>query len=156
MTDTFTIKMANEKDLGEINELIQEEFSYVSRTAEELKEAIEEKSLVLFKASQGTMLAGFIEMQFLPEGKARINGLTIKKSYRRKNAGKQLVGRALSFLEEQGVETVQLLVKQSNEKAKTLYKQFGFEYARMYDKTLEGEKVEEMELSFFTAPRQAA
>lgn len=147
MKEGFRIEEAKPKDYKEILELIGKEFSYFSPSMEELKQRLETKLIVVFTASQGEKLAGFIELEIIDVNEARVNGLTVKEEFRGKEAAKTLLSHAINYLKEQGIERVFLLVKQSNEAAKTLYKQFGFGFIGLYHKQLEGEIVEKMELS---------
>lgn len=147
MKDSFTIEEARAKDYSEILGLISKEFTYFSLSIEELRQRIETGKVVIFTASTKTRMAGFIEIEFFEGSEARINGLTVKEEFRGQNAAKTLLQHAINYLRQKGIERIMLLVKQSNETAKALYKQFGFEFIGLYHKQLEQETVEEMELS---------
>ncbi len=147
MKEMFSVRKATMNDSVVIAGLIKKEFPYFSVSETEVAERLSRKNITVFKASAKKNMAGFIELELTGENNARINGLTVKEEFRGKDAAKTLLNRAISFLKEKGAEKVTLLVKQSNEKAKSLYKQFGFEYIGLYEKKLGGDVVEEMELS---------
>ena len=146
MTEKFQIAVATVNDAEQIIELIKKEFPYYNLSKEELHFKMESGKFTMFKATKQKELAGFVEIEFLNETKARINGITVKEKFRGQNAAKSLLAKSISFLKEQGTEKVSLLVKESNEKAKQLYKKMGFNFSGMYPKTIENEKVEEMVL----------
>lgn len=147
MREKIVIEKASDEDATEIIGLIKKEFPYFSLSEEEFWERLKGNTFTVFKATMGKKFAGFVEIEFLQGNQARINGLTIKQEYRGKSAAQTLLEKALDFLKGQKAEKVKLLVKQSNEKAKQLYKKFGFEYSGLYPKKLDNDTVEEMELS---------
>ena len=157
MKESFSIEKATPEDSKTIFRLIKKEFPYFGLTETEVAERLGKENITVFKARAKKNIAGFIELEQIEQGIARINGLTIKESFRGKNAAKTLLSHSIEFLKGHGTERVTLLVKQSNQRAKALYKQFGFEYSGLYEKKIDGATVEKMELSLFEPqPTQAA
>ena len=140
------VEEAKQADLEEIISLIKTDFPYVERGLEKLKQKIEDGEIVIFTASEGKKILGFIELQFLEGSIARINGLSVKDETQGKGVGKNLLDHAISFLKTKGTERIILLVKESNEKAKELYKSRGFEFIGLYHRRIDQAVVEEMEL----------
>ena len=140
------IERASEEDLREITQLISKDFPYVKREPGKSKELINAGQIVIFKAVENENLLGFSEVQFLEDGIARINGLSVKESWQGKGIGAKLLDYTLKFLKEKNVERIILLVKQSNKKAKAIYESRGFEFIGLYHQKLDNEVVEEMEL----------
>ena len=140
------IESAEETDLDEIGKLIKGEFPYVERSIDSLREKIRQGIIVIFKAVDGGKILGFAEAEFLGEGIARINGLTVKHGQRGSGVGKKLLDKALNFLKGNDVARVLLLVKESNKKAKKMYEGMGFQFIGLYHRKLDGAVVEEMEL----------
>jgi len=157
MKEDFIVQKAAAEDREKILEMIRKEFPYFSLTEQELWERIRSKNIAVFKASSRKKFAGFIEVEFLNGNEARINGLTIKEEYRGKKAATKLLEKAIGFLKRKNIERVRLLVKQSNETAKKLYRQYGFQFTGLYNKKLDNEVVEEMELPLIEeTPKYAA
>ena len=86
--------------------------------------------------------SGFIELEFLDDLTARINGLAIKNESRKKGYAKKLIDFALTFFELTGIEEVNLLVKKSNIPAKKLYESKGFYLTGLHEKKIQGESIE--------------
>ncbi|MAG22373.1 MAG: hypothetical protein CL943_03680 [Candidatus Diapherotrites archaeon] len=145
------IDKASEKDLPEIIVQIQQEFPYVERTEQELREKFGNELVIIFKAVEGEELLGFIEIEFFEGALARINGLSVKESKRAKGIGKALLHFTKERLNEEGIERIILLVKQSNKRAKQLYEKEGFEFVGLYHRKLDNDVVEEMELDLDTS-----
>jgi ribosomal-protein-alanine N-acetyltransferase len=140
------IDRASEEDLREIIKLISKDFPYVKRGPGKFKELIKAGQIIIFKAVEKENILGFSEVQFVEEGIARINGLSVKESWQGKGIGAKLIDRTLNFLRGKNVERIVLLVKQSNERAKAIYRSKGFEFIGLYHRKLDNEVVEEMEL----------
>ncbi len=140
------IEKALESDLPKIMLIIGKEFPYVERSLEKTINAIKEEKITIFKAVEGNKFIGFIEAQFLEEGIARINGVSVEEDSRGQGIGKTLLQYTIKFLKEKGIERILLLVKQSNEKAKSLYREMGFGFIGLYHRKLDNEIIEEMEL----------
>jgi ribosomal protein S18 acetylase RimI-like enzyme len=140
------IEKVAEKDLPEINGLVEKEFPYVERSSEKLKEKMREGRIVIFKAVKAKRILGFIEVEFFEQEIARINGLSVKEDARDKGVGKTLLQSAVEFLKEKDVKRIVLLVKQSNRKAKELYEKNGFKFIGLYHREIDNAVVEEMEL----------
>jgi len=142
------IEAIAKQDYGEIIGLIKREFPYVDFDLARIEERVKSGRVAIFKAAEGKALLGFIEAEFLEEGIARINGLTVKEEHRKKGVAKNLVGFVLGFLKNKGVGRVLLLVRQENRAAKKVYEEAGFRFIGMYRRELDNAIVEEMELDF--------
>ena len=140
------IEIASEEDLREISQLISKDFPYVERSPEKFEKMVDQDQVVIFKAVEKGEILGFSEVQFIEEGIARINGLSVKESWQGKGIGAKLLDHTLKFLKETGVERIVLLVKQSNERAKAIYESRGFNFIGLYHRKLDNAVVEEMEL----------
>ena len=114
--------MASGGDLQEISLLISKDFPYVKRGPGKFREMVAGGQVVIFKAVEGGKIAGFSEVQFIGGEIARINGLSVKESLQGKGIGAKLLDHTIKFLKGQKVERIVLLVKQSNERAKAIYK----------------------------------
>jgi ribosomal protein S18 acetylase RimI-like enzyme len=137
------IKPVEKKDLGEISFLLKEEFPYVQKQSWSVSEKLSNPSFLLLKASDEKGFVGFIEVEFMESSIARINGLAVKKDFRRRGYANKLVDYTLGVLEEFEIEKVLLLVKKSNVVAKRLYESKGFYCAGLHCKKIEGEGIEE-------------
>ncbi|MBN2067642.1 MAG: GNAT family N-acetyltransferase [Candidatus Diapherotrites archaeon] len=140
------IENCTEEDLPEIISLINQEFPYVSISIEKIRKKIADGKISLFKAVEGKRLLGFIEAEFLEEGIARINGVTVKPGERNQGIATALVEHTLEFLKKRQVKRIILLVKQGNEEAKSIYRQKGFKFIGLYHREIDQAVVEEMEL----------
>ncbi len=142
------IREVKEADLPEIVSLIKEEFPYAAIDLAKIRERIASKKIFVFKAVERRILLGFVEAEMIAQDVARINGLTVKPEFRKKGIAAGLLEHMLSFLRERGAKRIMLLVKQSNEEAKQLYKQKGFRFMGLYQREIDQSVVEEMELDF--------
>lgn len=140
------VKPVEEKDFQEIVALIKREFPYFQASPEKVKERVANRRIFVLKAVEKNVLLGFVEAEFLEKGIARINGLTVKPEHRKEGVATALLEEMLKQLKEKGVERIMLLVKQSNEEAKKLYQQKGFQFIGLYQREIDGTVVEEMEL----------
>ncbi|MDP6670968.1 MAG: N-acetyltransferase [archaeon] len=140
------IEKASEKDLREITQLISKDFPYVKRGLGKFKELINAGQIIIFKVVEKEKILGFCEVQFVEEGIARINGLSVKETWQGKGIGAKLLDHTLKFLSEKNIERTVLLVKQSNKRAKAMYEGRGFKFIGLYHRKLDNKVVEEMEL----------
>jgi len=140
------IKRIEKSDYDEVIKLIKVEFPYVDFDLAKIGERVKSGKVFLFKAVEKGKLMGFVEVELLEEGIARINGLTVKEEFRKKGVAKKLVEFAVKFLKEKKIERVLLLVKEKNEAAKKVYNEAGFKFIGMYKRGLDNAMVEEMEL----------
>ncbi|MCX6799319.1 MAG: GNAT family N-acetyltransferase [Candidatus Diapherotrites archaeon] len=140
------ITRVEEKDIPEILALIKKEFPYFQVGLEKIRERITSGRIMALKAVEKNALLGFIEAEFLEEGIARINSLTVKPEHRKEGVATGLLEEMLKQLELKGIERVLLLVKQSNNEAKKIYQQKGFQFVGLYQREIDGAVVEEMEL----------
>ncbi len=137
----------SDPDLDEIAKLIMKEFPYMNATPEKLRERVGRKNYFIYKAVVGSEIAGFVDFEIDSSGGlGKLNGLEVKGKFRARGIGKKLLKFAIEFMQGAGCERIQLLVKEGNEKAKALYSEFGFQFAGMYSKQLDGSLVEIMEL----------
>lgn len=114
-------------DLRKILPLIKKEFPYTKMTLINLRMRFKNAKKFLFlKVLNDSELAGFTEIEFLEKNLARINGIAILESYRRKGYGKFLLENVLYLLSEMGALKVILFVRENNETARLLYEKFGF------------------------------
>ena len=95
----------------------------------------------VFAKKTGSELAGFIEIEMI-ENLARINALSVQEKHRNMGFAKELLEHALDYIRKAQAEKVVLLVKTTNERAKKLYQQSGFEFIGMHDKPIDGSQVE--------------
>ena len=140
------ITRVEEKDIPEILALIKKEFPYLQVDLEKIRERITSGRIMVLKAAEKNALLGFIETEFLEGGIARINGLTVKPEHRKEGVATGLLEEMLKQLELKGIARVLLLVKQSNDEAKKIYQQKGFQFVGLYQREIDGAIVEEMEL----------
>lgn len=70
-------------------------------------------------------IAGFLNVRFVLD-ECSINNIAVTEKSRRKGVAKALLTELLSYSKENRIEFVNLEVRASNEKAKSLYKGFGF------------------------------
>ncbi len=136
------IKSVEKNDLKPLKKMLSKEFSYLYWSPESIEERLKNPSLKMFKLTDGKKFLGFIELEFLDDLTARINGLAIKNEARKKGYAKKLIDFALTFFELTGVEEVNLLVKSSNIPAKKLYESKGFYLTGLHEKKIQGETIE--------------
>ncbi len=148
------ITKAGEGDLAKITQLIQKEFPYVERNDGEAVNALRTGTISIFKAVEKGKILGFVEVVFLEQGIARINGLTVLESKRGKGIGKKLFDFAIEFLKKRKIERIVLFVKQSNTAAKELYSRAGFLFTGLVNRKIDNALIEEMELGLSSEPPQ--
>ncbi len=71
-------------------------------------------------------IAGYIVLWILPP-EGYIANVAVSPDYQGKGVGKALLKKAISVCEEEGVNSICLEVRRSNQTAISLYKKFGFE-----------------------------
>ncbi len=89
------------------------------------QEFVQDYSRVLGLRCNGALRA-FLVLHFLHEH-GHIIHFGVDPEWRRQGFGRLLLQASLDFLREQGVEYVFLEVRESNEKALSLYRKFGFQ-----------------------------
>ena len=82
-------------------------------------------SLWLVAVDHGEVV-GYVGSQSVMD-EADMMNVAVSDSYRRKGIARQLVGALITALDKRGVLSLTLEVRTSNEPAKQLYKQIGFE-----------------------------
>ena len=141
---------ARKKDAKEILELIRNEFPYYGITPEDLRMRIMDANYHLLKLTEGPALMGFVEAEILDpvERVARINGIVVKKEFRRKGHGAALLNEMLARLREMEMRRVVLIVETQNGPAKKLYEKLGFKSQGVREERIEGKEAEEWMLEF--------
>ncbi|MFH1239600.1 MAG: GNAT family N-acetyltransferase [Candidatus Diapherotrites archaeon] len=141
------ILKAEKEDVNDIFPLLTKEFSYVKVDYAILLKRLDDENIFIYKITENSKFAGFIDMQILEKGIARINGLAIVDDARGKHLGKTLLEFGIDFLKKRGIESIKLLVKENNETARKLYKDAGFSFIGLHHENIEGAVIEEMELN---------
>ncbi|MBI4043377.1 MAG: GNAT family N-acetyltransferase [Candidatus Diapherotrites archaeon] len=138
------------KDLHEILELIRNEFPYYTISPDDLRMRIDDANYHLLKLVEGSTLQGYVEAEILDpvERGARINGIVVKKEFRRKGLGTRLLQEMLEKLKAMEMRHVVLVVETSNEPAKNLYQKLGFKPLGVRGEPLAGKEVEEWLFEF--------
>ena len=134
----------------EIASIIKKEFDYVKDSREEIIKKLTGKNSFVFAAKKNSVLAGFIFLR-LRKGIAGIDGLAVKKNFRKKGLGSKLLKHALEFLKEKNFSAARLFVLASNKSAIKFYKKNGFVENKEKGRKIKGRKV--MLLEFFL-PRE--
>ena len=140
------ILKAKSEDADLILPLLKKEFSYVKADSAIFIKRLEEENIFIYKIIEDSKFAGFVDMQILEDGIARINGLAIVYNARGNNLGKELLEFGIQFLKEKGIARVKLLVKEKNETAKKLYTEAGFAFIGLHHENIDESVIEEMEL----------
>lgn len=141
------IVKADKEDVNEILLLLQKEFTYVKADSVIFLKRLENENIFIYKIIENSKFLGFIDMQILENGIARINGVAIIDKARGKRLGKELLEFGIQFLKNKGIERIKLLVKENNETAKKLYKDAGFSFVDLHHENIDGSVIEEMELN---------
>lgn len=76
----------------------------------------------------GYVVADAIPNHGTPLG--HVKDLAVHPEFRSEGIGKRLLGEALTILDSQGVGSVKLEVRATNDRARSLYRAFGFEHCR--------------------------
>lgn len=139
------ILKALEKDAEELSLQISEEFPYTEANSQNLKARMKRPVIRLFKCVEKGKIAGFLEMEMLDGvfGVWRINGLAVKKEFRKKGFGEKLAEFAVSFAQKQDATQLLLLVRPDNSIAKKIYSRLGFENSGFWKSPINGKKAEE-------------
>ena len=143
------ITKATAEDATALEKIITPEFSYRKFTAKQIEEQINTPNIFVFKKIQEKKIIGFIEIEIKEQG--FITAIAVKKKYRKKGIGKELLEYASYFLEKKRVEKIILLVKKENTVAKKLYKLIGFKFTKLHNKKIENSIIEvwEKTLTYF-------
>ena len=135
------IEQAKKNDIEKITEIIEKDFPYKNFSNETLTDRIQKPEVVILKKTYNKELAGFVDFE-VRENFGLINAVSMKRSYRRKGFGKELLEKALDVLKQNNIFKAKLLVKQENSRAKKLYGSIGFTFIKMHDKKIESSLVE--------------
>ncbi|GEM_PF-6809016 len=138
------IQKINSKDIPLVNRILQTEFSYLDLTKHPLEEKIKNPRYFLWKITCDQKLAGFIELETLPEPEQsiRINGLSVLPEYRNLGLAQQLLSFALKEMKKKEFETAYLLVSKKNAVAQKIYSNAGFAFAYLWVEKIRGEEIE--------------
>ncbi len=128
-------------DLIELKQIIDSEFSYANLSEEKIINKLNSENTRIFKKTISEKITGFIEIE-LKEGIGTINGIAVKKEYRRKGIGKELFEYALKFMKKNQIGLVKLLVKENNNTAKELYKKYDFLFSGIHPRKIENTIIE--------------
>ena len=93
--------------------------------AERMQQFIDTEQLVIFAARSDELWIGYC-IASVQAGKGEIDSLFIATPYQDVSLGRQLMGRALSWLQQQNCETITVSVAEGNEAAIPFYEKFGF------------------------------
>lgn len=84
-------------------------------------------------ATEGENVVGYVVADLIPnhgQPLGHIKDIAVHPDRRGEGLGSMILGRALGILESNGAASVKLEVRASNDKAISLYKNYGFEYLR--------------------------
>lgn len=137
------IKIAMERDLEKISEIILKEFPYTNATVEKIKERIRNENIYVFKLVDGGKIIGVMDLE-LKGGVGKINAITVLEDFRGHRFGRRMLRFAVDFLKERGAGELRLIVKRENLRAKKIYHDCGFRTAGFLDRKIDGSIIEEM------------
>ena len=133
------------KDVAEFVMLLQKEFSAGEEDLFQTIDRILKQEVAVFKLVKGGKILGFIEIEEIEEGVARLGAIVISPGARNKGFGKALVSKAIEHLRGENINQAILHVRQENTRAKKLYSQLGFTFSTtIQDET--GNLIDEFEL----------
>lgn len=135
------IEKAKEKDIEKINEIIENDYPYKNFSNETLTDRFQKPEVIILKKTYNKEIAGFVDFE-VKENFGLINAVSVKKSFRRKGFGKELLEKALDVLKQNNIFEAKLLVKKENSHAKKLYESIGFSFIKMHNKKIENSEVE--------------
>lgn len=105
---------------------------YQNKCFEERKEEIIQKSsrgdilIEIITDCENNCCVGYCISSISSEGQGEIDSIYLKKEYRKLGLGKELVKRALEWLEEQDTEEMQIMVAAGNDDLLPFYNSFDF------------------------------
>lgn len=85
------------------------------------------------RAEAATSITGYVVADDIPshgQPLGHVKDLAVHPDHRGQGVGRALLSRALDVLAGQGARSVKLEVRRTNEPARGLYEEFGFEYLR--------------------------
>ena len=131
-----------------INEVIQREFPYTAFTPQHIEERITNPKYSVLVMRQENINVGFTETEWFAEvKKARLNCVYVEEAWRGQGFGRRLTEQAINDCKHTRVDYLYLLVRSDNFGAKHMYKELGFDYAKMHDKIIDGNEVEVWDLN---------
>lgn len=120
------------EELANFHNLLNEQFSTfyptidIDETIEQIRNGIENNTILVLIAHKGKNLFGFIEIAFF-ENMAKINRLFVNIHYRNHYIGKQLMNEAIRLIQTKSIDYIDLTVVKENQQAKNFYESFAFE-----------------------------
>lgn len=123
--DDAPVRLCERADLPGVLEILAQAPEAASWSAAELEEALQLHGKYFLVAGKRGDLTGFVLGRRIG-GEGEILNLAVKPDSRRQGLGKFLVQRLLEILEEDGVASVFLEVRESNRPAVSLYHERGF------------------------------
>jgi len=142
----FIIFDADKTHLESIYKLAKKEFTYLTPDRSKFESRYSKKPHIVLVAELGEF-SGFIEAEFLSPEVARINGIAVLPKYRKKGCASRLMEELMKRFEIIGIQEIQLLVKQRNAAAKSLYKKFGFEFSEKLGRKIDKSTVDIFKLN---------
>jgi ribosomal protein S18 acetylase RimI-like enzyme len=144
MTRKLEFKCINAQDLDMIKPLWEDLKDHHADISPHFKEEYHEKCFedrkeeILEKSSQGNLLieilsdcerdccVGYCISSINEKGQGEIDSIYIKKDYRNLGLGKEMLKRALDWMENQDPEELQIMVAAGNEDLLPFYSSFNF------------------------------
>ncbi len=138
----FEIREPGKKELYSITVLTKKFFPYTNFSLMQIEERAKKNVKYLVARADGRTI-GYVD--YLPGEPGKIWGLAVVEEWRGKGVGEALFSKALEELRKNGCRKAEIITTTDNAPALRLYKKFGFEYSRPYEKTLPGKEVVVME-----------
>ncbi|MCH5281978.1 MAG: ribosomal protein S18-alanine N-acetyltransferase [Lachnospiraceae bacterium] len=133
------IENMQEKDIEQVSR-IEEACFTLPWSAKSFEEVIGKPDALYLTALEGREVLGYCGAYVVLD-EADINQVAVKESSRRQGIGKKLLEELLSRLKEQGITSVTLEVRKSNQAAIALYESLGFvlegQRKNFYEKPME-------------------
>lgn len=100
---------------------------FENRKEELLKKSVQGQMLIeLVSDCESDCYVGYCISSITDEGQGEIDSIYLKKEYRKLGLGKELVKRALEWMEEQDTGEMQIIVAAGNEELLPFYGSFNF------------------------------
>lgn len=136
MTDKLRITRMTKDDIAAVDALENEVFRDTAAPLEFLLEAFNDPRGYLYVAYLGDELAGHCAMSCKTDAAhdyCNIGNMMVKKEFRAKGIGRQLMLKMLSKARELGFSRAKLKVAVDNTAAVNLYKSFGFQIEELIE-----------------------
>lgn len=139
---------ATKNDTDWLEEVIHEQFPYTQFTKDKISEKISDPNFIILVARQENILTGFIELELFFETKeARMNAIFVSEGWRDQGIAKMLISQGINKCKHKRIQRIFLLVKETNEDARALYKKSGFVFEKMHEKIIDSSRVEQWGMS---------